>query len=84
VHQRIVLAQVHAHRPPPVEEQVEANVRWHVEPDGVAEFNRPNTRDLFSRRVRFAEPGVYTVWATSRDWQGGRVSSNRFTITIEP
>ncbi len=72
-------------RPPPsVEENVQANVRWHVEPEGVAEFNVPNTQDLFSRRVRFAEPGVYTVWATTQDWQGGRASSNRLTVSIAP
>jgi len=72
-------------QPPAAREtNVEGNVRWHVEPAGTAQFNLPTTRDLFSRRVRFSERGVYTLWATSHDWRGGTVSSNRITVTVDP
>lgn len=64
-------------QPPAAQEHdVQANVRWLVSPPGAAEFNVFMAWDLTSRRVRFAEPGTYTLWAESHDWAGGTVSSN--------
>jgi hypothetical protein len=72
-------------QPPPAEEpNVQANVTWVVAPSGKAEFNLPTTSDLFSRRVRFTEPGTYTLWARSHTWAGGTVNSNEITVTIGP
>lgn len=72
-------------QPPPAEEVgVESNVRWFVEPEGGAEFNLPTAGDRLSRRVRFAAPGTYTVWAQSHTWGGETVRSNRITVAIRP
>lgn len=70
--------------PPAKEEGVEANVRWHVEPDGSAEFNLPTAQTLHVRRVRFSQPGNYTLWASTHSWDNSRVESNQLAIAVRP
>lgn len=71
--------------PPPVEENVQASVRWIVQPSESAEFNLPATDDPYARRVRFAEPGTYTLHAkinSMDDDTNGEIQSNGLTITV--
>ena len=72
-------------RPPEErEENVEANVRWQVEPGGHHTFNLPTAQDILLRQVRFDAPGRYKVWAEGHTWGGGQVESNVVEISIEP
>jgi hypothetical protein len=69
--------------PPAIEEGVQANVRWIVEPGGIAEFNLPTPDgDPFRRRVRFQQPGVYTIRAHSA--YPASVDSQTITVTVVP
>jgi hypothetical protein len=69
--------------PPPTEEDVQANLRWTVEPDGIAEFNVPTSDDdPFRRRVRFRQPGVYTLRAYSA--YPAPAESRTLTINVVP
>ena len=67
--------------PPPVERDVGANVRWFVEPEG--QFNLPSPADGFRRRVRFDNPGTYTIRAQSAGCPGPFDSAPQ-TIRVLP
>jgi hypothetical protein len=55
--------------PPPVEENVQANLSWDIDPPGRAEFNMPTIdsvrTDPLARKVKFNEPGVYKISGTT-------------------
>ena len=55
--------------PPPVEENVQANLSWNIDPPGRAEFNVPMMDSVqanpLARKVKFNEPGVYKISATT-------------------
>ncbi len=58
------------HHPPPLEKEVQGNVRWEViPPDRTGfEFNLPGTGgdSLQTRKLRFYKPGAYTLQAVSK------------------
>ena len=70
-------------RPPKaIEEEVQGNVTWHVEPSGNAVFNLPGKGwKLWERSVRFTKPGLYRLSATSAGC-GSRFRSNVIEITV--
>jgi hypothetical protein len=69
--------------PTAIEEEVQGNVSWIVEPHGVAEFNLPTPETApFCRRVRFHQPGVYAIRAYSA--YPARVQSQTITVTVIP
>ena len=69
-------------RPPAaVEEDVQSNVTWHVEPTGSAEFNIPGPLNIRQRLVRFTQPGQYKLWATSSGC-GSPFGSNVIELTV--
>lgn len=70
-------------RPPePVEHDVQARVRWIVEPDGSAVFNLPQADDLELRTVTFESPGTYTLRARTHTWCGPPVDSEVIEIPV--
>jgi len=70
-------------QPPPAREyNVEANVRWLVEPEGFSRFNLPGAQDILTRKVQFNTPGNYRLWAESHSWGGGQMKSNVIEIVI--
>ena len=71
-------------RPPPrIEEDVQSNVTWHVEPSGYAVFNVPGSLNLRERSVRFTRPGNYKLSAASAGC-GGPFGSNVIEVTVFP
>ena len=65
--------------PPPVSErEVAASVRWIVAPSDSVRFNLPQPPGM-ERRVRFARPGRYLLWAQSN---GCRVLLVSDTIAV--
>ena len=70
-------------RPPePVEHEVQASVRWMVEPEGRATFNLPRPADLHRRTVTFAAAGTYRLWALSHAWCGDPVASDAVEVIV--
>jgi hypothetical protein len=53
--------------PPEREDEVAANLRWYVEPRDGAVFDAwaPRPVPIEQRAVKFSQPGVYRLWATS-------------------
>lgn len=71
--------------PPSVDADVQGSVRWVATPDAASEFNLPTMNDLDSRRVRFNEPGTYTLHAEVSDPQDNTaepVMSNVLTVEV--
>ena len=66
--------------PPAYENEVAANLKWIVEPEGKAQFNT-NFRKDFTREVRFSEPGTYKLYGISSAYGPKPVTSK--TVTIE-
>ena len=56
-----------AYIPPDREPGMAASLRWYAEPMDGVEFDNPAMRSVpaAERRVRFARPGTYRLWATS-------------------
>lgn len=56
-----------AYIPPAHESDLAASLRWFAEPADGVEFDNPALRAAppVERRVRFARPGTYRLWATS-------------------
>ena len=70
-------------RPPAdVEREVQASVRWVVEPEGHATFNLPRPPDLHRRTVTFAAAGTYRLWALSHAWCGDPVASDAVEVVV--
>ena len=73
-------------QPPPAREaDVADNVHWQVTPREAARFNTAIRTD-HSREVTFAQPGTYTVNATTAIWCGSNTgaSASPFTIRVRP
>ena len=70
-------------RPPdPVENEVQASVRWIAEPAGPAVFNLPQVQDLKRRTVTFRLPGTYSLRARADAWCGPPVDSETIEIVV--
>ncbi len=71
---------------PPVEEDVEGNVNWLTDPPKAAQFDLPTIASSLNgvqgRKVQFAKPGVYKIWAQTA--YPTAATSNVETITIRP
>ncbi len=72
------------HPPAPVETEVQATVRWMVDPAGDAAFNLPRLHDLFSRSVTFSKAGAYRLWAADTIWCGDPVRSETIVVVVGP
>ncbi len=69
--------------PSSIEENVQANVKWNVEPKEYATFNLPQTHNLLERKVQFTKPGKYKLWATSHSWYRDPFDSNIIEINVK-
>lgn len=70
-------------RPPTdVEQEVQASVRWVVEPEGHGTFNLPRPPDLHRRTVTFAAAGTYRLWAVGHGWCGEPVASETVEFIV--
>jgi hypothetical protein len=56
--------------PPEIEENVQSNVKWNIEPKGYSTFNIPESNNLEGRKIKFTKSGKYRLWATSHSWCG--------------
>lgn len=68
---------------PPIELEAEVagSVAWSVDPPGSADFDL-NFEEKGPREVRFSEPGVYVLTATSASECGGRFSGNEVRVEV--
>ena len=69
--------------PTEIEEDVQSNVKWNVEPTGYAAFNIPKSNNIFERKVKFTRQGKYKLWATSHSWCRDRLDSNIIEIHVK-
>lgn len=70
-------------RPPPPEEgEVANNVTWRVEPSDSTLFNLPRSPEA-ERRLRFARPGRYRLWATSHGCRTP-ITSDTLEVDVVP
>jgi hypothetical protein len=67
--------------PPDIEPEVAGNLRWLVEPPGLATFNVELRLDQ-TREVRFSEPGVYRLSAESSVWCTEPYGGNTLTVEV--
>jgi hypothetical protein len=65
-----------------VEHEVQARVRWIVEPATDAEFNLPKVEDLKLRTVTFRSPGTFSLRARADAWCGPPVDSGTIEIVV--
>ena len=69
-------------RPPPDREpEVADNLHWRVSPEGAARFNVEYRNDR-TRQVVFAEPGTFTLRATSVVYCGDDVGAGPLVIKV--
>ena len=70
--------------PPAKEDEVAANLRWHVEPVEGAQFDAmaPKPVPIEQRAVRFSRPGIYRLWAESHSPLDAR--SNTLQVEVVP
>lgn len=67
--------------PPAYEGEVAANLRWIVQPEGMARFNTDFRKD-FTREIRFTEPGLYRLYGISSLYGPEPVMSQVLTILV--
>jgi len=67
--------------PPAYEEEVAANLKWIVKPEGKARFNTDLRKD-FTREVRFTQPGTYSIHGVSSLYVPEPVTSPVLTIQV--
>lgn len=68
--------------PDPFEQEVAGNVRWQLMPEGRGKFNL-GLREDGKRTLVIAEPGSYTLTASSSVWCGDPVAAeNHVVLTI--